>query len=486
MSGHCRTRQQSLLFGMKLAIKFNIGYFVDNYAKFKERVMHARLLRTFIYGLAVAAVAVLCSPLMAKDPPGGGKGDGGGRSGGAGISEGANIGGNVGGNVGGAVVNPNVGKMSKGQGAWSQGNQGVQKWSNQFNPNAMRQMDRNRGAVAGKSFTAKDFSTGKDFNRWDRRYSYFYGPGWDYWPGFGWGIGIPFGRYGYLGFGDYYGYYGYPYGWYGYPYDYYAYGYYPYGYYGGTDYGYGGSYAYTAPEEEPAETVQQTENKLPPIPTEKDLARLTDEQLDSFIAWVANGFAQELGQFSTGDTWVKYFDLNGLKTMSPSPPTKEGVAQGPSGMHNKGMLADVLKRMDLVSRNDEYQSVASLWGFKALNAALNEATKPSDERRPGVVRGQAEMLSQALKRLPTGESWQKFLDLGTLEKISSSEDLKSNEISDIAKRFDSVARNSEYRSIAQLPGFGGIHSTLHKIGEGREVESTAKRPVPAAPETTEK
>jgi hypothetical protein len=44
-----------------------------------------------------------------------------------------------------------------------------------------------------------------------------------------------------------------------------------------------------------------------------------------------------------------------------------------------------------------------------------------------------------------------------------------------------VMRNPEYQSIAQMPGFSGVHGTLHKLTEGKQPPSTAER-VPSPPE----
>ena len=121
------------------------------------------------------------------------------------------------------------------------------------------------------------------------------------------------------GFGNF-GYYGYPYGG-----DYWGQNV----YYGSWAPGYDTyGYNYSGAEQSAQNTqTEQTEGKLPPIPASKELAQFTDQQLRSFIAWVANGFTRELGQFSTGDTWVKYFRLDDLKALARHAPGEAATAQ---------------------------------------------------------------------------------------------------------------------------------------------------------------
>ena len=140
--------------------------------------------------------------------------------------------------------------------------------------------------------------------------------------------------------------------------------------------------------------------KLPPLPTNKELASFTNQQLNSFIAWVARGYSRELGQFSTGDTWVKYFKLDNLRALAPQPPAGTIAAQPPETptARSRSLDKEVLERMDSVLQKNEYQTVTNAWGFKALRAALKEVSRPADERTVTVLKGQAEMLNKSLER----------------------------------------------------------------------------------------
>jgi hypothetical protein len=322
-----------------------------------------------------------------------------------------------------------------------------------------------------------------DWNRWAPSYYSYYGRGWDYRPDFGWGINIPLGRFGDISIGNYYGYNGYPYyGWGNWNY----WG--PYGYYGSwspgyDDYGYDYGYDYSSP----AYAVQlvqqygqteQTQGQLPPVPTSKEVSRFTDQQLRSFIAWVANGFTHELGQFSTGDTWVKFLQLNELKDMSPRAPGDMATAKtsGTAGARIQNKIDSALDRFNTASKNEEYKAITNTWGFQALQVALKEAARSPQEREPDVLKGQAEMLNKSLERLSTGDGWRKHLELDSLQKLADKKNLESNdEIKRIEERFDQTAHNPDFQSIAKLPGFSGVYGTLHKLTEGRQPESTAKR-----------
>lgn len=324
---------------------------------------------------------------------------------------------------------------------------------------------------------------------WDHGYTSYYGRGWGYRPGFGWGIGL----------GDWYA------------------GYYPYyGRWGGGGYGWGGvgdgnygywgpeydTYSYGSSESMPDTYTSEAENtanesseqgKLPPMPTEKELSGFTNQQLQSFISWVARGFTKELGQFSSGDTWVKYFKLDNLRSIAPQPPGgqqpggQQMVAaqeQQPISQQHEDIIRDVLNRIDTVQRDSQYQTVTNTWGFKALQVALQEASRPPEERAAGVLRGQTEMLNKALDRVSTGESWRRHLEIGSLQNIANEKDPgRDQNLDKIVQKFDQVAQNPEYQAIVQLPGFEGVYGTLRSLTEDRGPAASAKREPPPPAET---
>jgi hypothetical protein len=238
----------------------------------------------------------------------------------------------------------------------------------------------------------------------------------------------------------------------------------------------------------------QGEEKQPPIPTSKEVARFTDQQLQSFISWTANGFTQELGQYQSGDTWVKYFRLADLKALAPRAPggmanaTATANAQPSESISkkSKNVIEDVSERMEKTAKNDEYKRITETWGFQSLQVALKEAARSSEERQPDVLKGQAEILAKSLERVSTGDGWRKHLEIDTLQKIADEKDAgSSDDLKKIANRFDRVAQNPEYQAISQLPGFGGVYGTLHKMMEGEQSQSTANRS-PNPPEDTKR
>jgi hypothetical protein len=241
------------------------------------------------------------------------------------------------------------------------------------------------------------------------------------------------------------------------------------------------TYAQTSNEDQ-----GDTEDKLPPVPTEKELAGFTDQQLYSFIAWVANGFEKELGQFNTGDTWVKYFQLDNLRSLAPKPPRGTVAQQTPTGsiVGNQNLVSDVLNRLDTAAKNDQYRTIAETWGFKALQTALKEASRPTEERAVGVLKGQTEILNKSLERVSTGDSWRKHLEIDSLQQLVTDKNIAANEnVDKIAEKFDRVVKNPEYQSIVQLPGFQGVYSSLHQLADGRQPESSAARRTPPPPES---
>jgi hypothetical protein len=432
--------------------------------------MRVKLCQIIVLGLSLGVI-ILNSPASARaDDRGGDRG------------------GNYGERSGGPGIGANMGNMGAGA---AESAKGAAQMGRNFSGNAPGEMFQGRSNFKSNFGNMDrgraDFDRGRaDWNRWDNRYSSYYGRGWDYRPGFGWGINVPLGRYGGIGFGDYYGYYGSPYyygrsGW-----NYWG----PDGYYGnwgpGYDtYGYDSSTPmYSEASKQPAQE-EQAQGQLPPLPSSKELARFTDRQLQNFIAWAANGYTRELAQYSTGNTWVKYFRLDDLKALAPNAP---GAApkQMPdiASAKSRNVIDEVLDRLDSASKNDEYKTITNSWGFQALQVALKEASKSPEERGPGVLKGQAEVLSNSLKQLSTGDSWRKHLEIDTIEKLADQKDLQSNEdLQKITERFDKVTRNPEYQAIAQLPGFTGVYSTLHKLSDGEQHPSTARK-VPSPPEET--
>ena len=246
----------------------------------------------------------------------------------------------------------------------------------------------------------------------------------------------------------------------------------------------GGSVSGSAATEQ-SEQNAPMQRQGPPIPTSKELARFTDQQLQTFIARSANDFIRELGRFSTGDTWVDYFRLNDLKALASSAPGEGATMQDSSSGNPRGrsVIDTVLNRIASTEKNSEYEAVTSTWGFQALHAALKEAARSPDEREIGVLKGQAEVLDKSLERISTGEGWRKHLELESLTKLADQKSLRSNEETQrIEDRFDQVMRNPEYQAIVQLPGFSGVYGTLHQLTEGKQIPSTAKK----APERPEK
>jgi hypothetical protein len=315
-------------------------------------------------------------------------------------------------------------------------------------------------------------------------YNSHYGSGWGYNPGVGWGVSVPLGDSGRISVGNYPRYYGNPY--YGSGWGYGRYGYGPSNYYGSLNQGYYQNYGSAYSTQAGSDYAQANQEALvqqdqpPPLPTAKDFAKFTDEQLRAFIGWVATGFIKELGQYKTGETWVVYFRLNELKTLDTSSSTATAKTGETVAAVGPLTFKDVLANLDSASQNEEYKMIGDLWGFKALHLAMQEVVKSGDQRMPGVLKGQAEILSKSLAGIPNGEGWIKYLDLQTLEKLNADEIIKSNEqLPKIAAKFDSAANNPGFKIVTQLPGFQGIHDTLRKLSVG------LPPPPPPSPPTAE-
>jgi hypothetical protein len=245
------------------------------------------------------------------------------------------------------------------------------------------------------------------------------------------------------------------------------------------------------PDTYASENQNSEDGKLPPLPSEKELSSFTNQQLQSFISWVARGFTKELGQYSGGDTWVKYFKLDSLRSIAPQPPRGQEMAaqqQQPTetiSQRSEDAIRDVVGRMDSIQKDNQYQTVTNTWGFKALHAALLEASRPPEDRAASVLRGQTEILNKALERVSTGDSWRRHLEIDSLQRLANEKDPgRDQNVDKIAEKFDRVARNPEYQAIVQLPGFEGVYSSLRTLTDGREPASAAQRepPPPAATE----
>jgi hypothetical protein len=175
---------------------------------------------------------------------------------------------------------------------------------------------------------------------------------------------------------------------------------------------------------------------------------------------------------------VKYFELENLRAVAPQPPRGSAGQQPPQTISAKSesLFDKVLNRMKSVEQNSDYSAVTDTWGFKALHAALEEASRPAEERIATVLQTQTEVLNKSLEQVSTGDGWRKHLEIDELQKLAQQKNISSDDqVEKIATKFERIARNPEYEAIVQLPGFQEVYSSLRSLDDGRETTSSAKR-----------
>lgn len=223
-----------------------------------------------------------------------------------------------------------------------------------------------------------------------------------------------------------------------------------------------------------------------PLATDEELGGFTNQQLDSFIAQISREFARELGQLNTRESWVTYFELGDLQSGAPQTPTETISNAQPDAAtvnRNQKVVNEVLARLDSTSKDTEFKIVSDSWGFKALQRALREASRPLEERNATVLRAQAKLLNDSLATISTGNDWRTHLKIGNIEQLSQQETIsRSENLEEITRRFDGVVQNPTYQMIVQLPGFQGVYRGLHDLKEVRQPQSVARRE-PSSTET---
>lgn len=94
------------------------------------------------------------------------------------------------------------------------------------------------------------------------------------------------------------------------------------------------------------------------------------------------------------------------------------------------------------------------------------------------------MLDRDLNRLPTGDSWRRYLRITDLRRLAatSPDGLDATaraQLQEILTRFDRVSRDPKYRDISERPAFQAMRGSLQKFVEEQTLASGLKAPVSA-------
>jgi hypothetical protein len=267
------------------------------------------------------------------------------------------------------------------------------------------------------------------------------GPYYGGWPGFHWGITIPFGYDDYDWYAPYYNYYNYR-------------SYYVPTYYSGTEYYSVESPTTTAqyPQTAAASTAQYPQTtSTPPIPTAAQAARLTDEQLRMMIAVALENYTKDLDAFTSGESWKKHFKLAELKARISA------LQTGSPDAATRALIADISQKFEAAAKDPTYETITKPWSFQTLLVGLKEYSLTAVQRQNHTLYAKAETLKRSLDNVSTGGDWKTYLEINELERLLGQSSINNAELNKnlekILVRFDNVAQNSQYKAIADLQGF---------------------------------
>lgn len=268
---------------------------------------------------------------------------------------------------------------------------------------------------------------------------------------FRWGVGIPFG------YDDY--------DWYA-PY---------YNSYSGRYYNYGQGY-YQSPAYYEDNNLQQPNTQQtmehPPVPTAGQVARLTDDQLKMMISVALDAYSKELDEFNTGSGWKKHFQLAELKEKITSAKT------GALDSATRSLVTEISQKFDAAAKDPTYAVITEPWSFKTLLVALKEYSLPATDRVAHELNAKTKTLHKSLDIITTGEGWITYLHLKDLEKLleepTSNNADRAKKLEKFLEKFDEVAQNPQYKTVADLRGFDVTKSALQQYINALQTDTTKK------------
>lgn len=213
------------------------------------------------------------------------------------------------------------------------------------------------------------------------------------------------------------------------------------------------------------------EQVAPPSPEE--LSQLDWRTLRLTIRELSNYLDSQLSSQATGDQWkvrLKTAEIRALVRDENAPPSEQVLAQ----------LPKILAIYEETAQNPAYRVISGFDGFRSLNDALIEFAAPPDLRIRKQLFMASSDLNQALANIGAEAAWQRLLALPEglalpPDAAPQGNTVVADEVAKTLARYDSIARNSQYRAIASIPAFRAVHERLGEYLALPQAESSGPR-----------
>jgi hypothetical protein len=198
----------------------------------------------------------------------------------------------------------------------------------------------------------------------------------------------------------------------------------------------------------------------PPIPTAAQAARLTDDQLRMMIAVALENYIKDLDVFTSGESWKKHFKLAELKARISA------LQSGSPDAATLALVAEISQKFEAAAKDPTYETITKPWSFQTLLVGLKEYSLTAVQRQNHTLYAKAETLKRSLDNVSTGADWKIYLQINELEKLLAQPPIDNAELNKnlekILVRFDNVAQNAQYKTVADLQGFDVTRTALQQ------------------------
>jgi hypothetical protein len=198
-----------------------------------------------------------------------------------------------------------------------------------------------------------------------------------------------------------------------------------------------------------------------PILSPDQFAALTFEQQRQHLLTAVISLEQALGKISSGGGWKKHLDTAWLRSVLA---TEQGASPDAA---TRERLQKIAEAFDRTQAAPQYRAISGLWGFQSARNGLGQYAAAPVERSQRRLDAHAATLQRSLGKLPTGAGWQKYLQLDEASRLAKTKETLGPpdraEALEVAERFQQVAQNPSYRSIAQLEGFDTMRQALQQL-----------------------
>lgn len=141
-------------------------------------------------------------------------------------------------------------------------------------------------------------------------------------------------------------------------------------------------------------------------------------------------------------------------------------SEQPTDDEHRKELEEILKRYQVVAKDDKQADVNQLPEFKRTLTVLEEYMTPIDQRRRREARIMFDQLHQQLGKYKNGSPWAEYLSLPTDMDAQDA----TAQVTKLLGRFNKLASDKTYRKVTRLPAFGPAYTALKAVAEPDKAE----------------